>query len=111
VLSPECLLGILSSTLLKYFAKSFINHGVHAQLDDLPIVLPTPDEIGLIEQKVNEIVAAQQGNPGYDYRAKLAELDMIVFEMYQIDADERVEVETWYKRHYPKLFNATAAEE
>jgi hypothetical protein len=46
----------------------------------------------------------------YDYRAKLAELDTTIFDMYHIDENERVEVETWYKRHYPKLFNASAEE-
>jgi hypothetical protein len=111
VLSPEALLGILGSTLLKYFAKSFINHGVHAQLDDLPIVLPTSDEVMLLEQKVNEIVQEQKSDPSYDYRRKLSELDRVVYDLYQINAEERAEVDSWYRRHYPKLFNAAADEE
>ena len=110
IFSPEVVLGLLSSTLMKYFAKSFINHGVHAQLDDLPIVIPTDSEIAAIKAKVDEIVGAQSATSGYDYRPKLGELDRLVFDMYGITSDERVEVETWYMRHYPRLFNASAEE-
>jgi hypothetical protein len=110
IFPPEVVLGFLSCRLLKYFAKSFINHGVHAQLDDLPIVIPTDSEIAAVKAKVGEIVEAQSSAPGYDYRPKLAELDKLVFDMYGITSDEREEVEVWYVRHYPKLFNATAEE-
>lgn len=110
VLSPEYLLGLLSSTLLKYFVKSFINHGVHAQLDDLPIVLPTPDEICGIEGKVREIVHEQKAHAEFDYRERLQELDSMVCDIYGITSDEREEIDTWYRRHYPKLFNASALE-
>jgi type I restriction-modification system DNA methylase subunit len=110
VLSAEVLLGLLSSTLMKYFAKSFINHGAHAQLDDLPIVIPTPLEVSRLESKVSEIVTQQKANHTFDYRPKLAELDDIVFDIYKIEPDERKEVSDWYIRHYPKLFDATAPE-
>ena len=111
VLSAEMLLGLLSSTLIKYFVKSFINHGVHAQLDDLPVIIPTADETTAVENKVNEIVAQQKLDAKYDYREKLKELDSIVFDIYHLDADERQEVQTWYQRHYPKLFNSSGPEE
>jgi len=110
ILTPEVLLGLLSSTLMKYFAKSFINHGVHAQLDDLPVVIPNDAEAAEIGAKIGEIVSAQSSAPGYDYRRELAELDRIIFDMYRITADEREEVATWYMRHYPKLFNESAEE-
>ena len=111
ILSPETLLGLLSSTLMKYFAKSFINHGVDAQLDDLPIVLPTDDEIQRLETKINEIVVRQQADPEFDYRPDLAELDVIVFDIYRLTDAERLEVNCWYKRRYPKLFDADASQE
>jgi hypothetical protein len=110
VFSPEYLLGLLSSTLLKYFVKSFINHGVHAQLDDLPIVLPTPIEIDRVEGKVKEIIEHQKAQSEFDYREDLRELDSIVCDIYCITPEEREEIDTWYKRHYPKLFNASAQE-
>jgi hypothetical protein len=110
VLSAEALLGLLASTLMKYFAKSFINHGAHAQLEDLPIALPSADEILLLENKVTEIVNAQKINPAFDYRDKLSELDQIVFEIYRITPEEQDEIRTWYIRHYPRLFDAEAPE-
>jgi type I restriction-modification system DNA methylase subunit len=110
ILSAKTLLGLLASTLMKYFVKSFINHGVHAQLDDLPIALPTSEEIDDIEGKIDEIVAEQNADPSFDYRQKLQELDRIVFEIYRITTEEQEEVETWYRRHYPKLFNQEAEE-
>ncbi len=63
VISAEALLGLLSSTLMKYFAKSFINHGTHAQLHDLPIALPTAAESLSLEKVIGEIVSAQKQNP------------------------------------------------
>lgn len=109
---PEVLLGVLCSTLLKYFVKSFINHGVHAQLDDLPIVLMTTQEIDQLKLKVDEIITEQKGRAEpYDYREKLDELDTLVFDIYQLTAAEREEVRTWYRRHYPKLFNMSAEDE
>jgi type I restriction-modification system DNA methylase subunit len=59
-LEPEYLLGVLSSKLFKYFVKSFINHGLDAQLDDLPIAIATDDERAEVVAKVNEIVADQK---------------------------------------------------
>ncbi len=110
VISAEALLGLLSSTLMKYFAKSFINHGTHAQLHDLPIPIPTATELALLETVVGEIVSLQKQNSAFDYRNKLAELDDVVFGIYRVTQDERHEVRTWYTRHYPRLFDATAPE-
>ena len=102
-LTAEYLLGILASTLIKYFAKAFINHGVDTQLDDLPVVLANNTERLAIESKVNEIMAEQRKNPEYDYRPKLMELDKLVFELYGLTNTEKKEVNDWYKRRYPAL--------
>jgi hypothetical protein len=103
VLDQTVLLGILSSTLLKYLIKSFINHGVHAQLDDLPIVLPDENEAKAIAAVVDEIITAQKATPAFDYRPKLAELDVLIGALYGLTSVERNEILTWYRRHYPKL--------
>ncbi len=103
VLDQRVLLGILCSTLLRYFAKAFINHSVVAQPSDLPIVLPKADESSTIATIVDEITAAQKANPSFDYRPKLAELDLVVAEIYGINHIERNELSTWYRRHYPRL--------
>ena len=103
VLDHRVLLGILSSTLLRYFAKAFINHGVDAQIGDLPIVLPDPTQSAAIILVVDDIIAHQKIDPGFDYRPKLAELDQLIADLYILTAAERAELSTWYRRHYPKL--------
>lgn len=103
VLDQRLLLGILSSTLIRYFEKSFINHGVHAQLEELPIAIPDASEAAAIVGIVDEIILAQQGNPAFDYRKKLQELDELIAKLYGLDASEKEELNTWYRRHYPKL--------
>ncbi|UVI38388.1 Eco57I restriction-modification methylase domain-containing protein [Qipengyuania spongiae] len=102
-LDRRVLLGILSSSLLRYFAKSFINHGVDSQIDDLPIVIPDASEAKKISDLVDEIVTEQQNDSAYDYRSKADKIDAVVFQLYDIDADERAEIESWLRRHYPKL--------
>ena len=102
-------MGILSSTLLKYFVKSFINHGVDAQLDDLPIVIPTAAERKAIIDKVMEIVHDQIKNPAHDFRPQLGELDKLIYSLYDIDDYEITDVSRWYRRRYPALFKGAAA--
>lgn len=103
VLDQRLLLGILCSTAIRYFEKAFINHGVHAQLDELPIVLPTDDEAKRIIKIVDSIVDSQKSDGGFDYRKYLTELDVIINDLYGFDEAERHELDTWYRRHYPKL--------
>ena len=103
MLDQSVLLGILASTLLKYFIKSFINHGVHAQLDDLPIVLPDETEAKVIAAIVNDIIAEQKKMASFDYRPKLAELGEVIAKTYVLTKGEGDELSTWYRRHYPNL--------
>jgi hypothetical protein len=105
---PEFLLGVLSSTLVKYFVKAFINHGVDAQLDDLPIILPAPSERIAIINKVMQIVDSQKKDPGHDFRPELVELDKLIFSLYGLTDSEVAEVKTWYRRRYPALFKPSA---
>jgi hypothetical protein len=88
-LDERVLLGILCSTLTRYFAKAFINHGVDAPLDDLPIVLRSEAEATAIIAIVDDIVAAQKADTGYDYRPKLAELDTLIATLCGLTKPER----------------------
>jgi hypothetical protein len=110
VLDHKVLLGILSSTLLRYFAKAFINHGVDAQIGDLPIVLPSAAESVAIVGIVDDIIAHQRIDHGFDYRPKLAKLDHVIADLYALTPVERAEVGSWYHRHYPKLHGEVAEE-
>jgi hypothetical protein len=104
---PEYFLGVPSSTLLKYFVKSFVNHGVDAQLDDLPIVIPNSAERKDVIDKITEIVQDQMKNPAHDYRLQIAELDQLIFSLYGLSEHEIAEVNAWYKRRYPALFKGS----
>ncbi len=103
VLDHKVLLGILSSTLLRYFAKAFINHGVDAQIVDLPIVLPDQAQCDAIIAVVDDIIAHQKIDMAFDYRPKLAELDQVIAGLYALTPGEITEISAWYRRHYPKL--------
>lgn len=107
-LEPEVLMGLLTSTLMRYFVKSFIDHGVHARLDDLPIVLPDASTKTAIKQIIGRIVQRQKQDEGYDYRPDVADLDKLVETLYGLDPSEVEEVHSWFARHYPKLVPGAA---
>lgn len=86
-----------------YFVKSFINHGVHAQPHFIPIVIPNYKESARIKEVVGRIIGEQKNDAAFDYRPLREELDVIVYDMYNLSVEERAEIETWYRRHYPKL--------
>ena len=102
-IEPEVLLGILASRLVRYFVKSFINHGVHAQLDDVPVVIPDANTAAEVKALVQTIVTQQQADLAFDYRPLAAKIDELVEDLYAISPDERVEIGAWHRRHYPKL--------
>lgn len=108
-LETEYLLGLLASTFLKYLVKSFVNHGVDAQLDDLPIVIASPDRREPIVSRVREIIHSQKKDSAHDFRAQLDDLDRLVFSLYGLEASEELEVQTWYRRRYPALFKSKVA--
>jgi hypothetical protein len=111
VIDQRVLLAILCSTLLRYFAKAFINHGVVAQPSDLPIVLPHEAESKAILAIVDDIIAAQKADAAFDYRPKLAKLDALIAQIYGLTQAESEEISTWYRRHYPRLTGAGTEEE
>lgn len=102
-LDRKVLIGILASSLLRYFAKSFINHGVDSQIGDLPIVIPSTTQAKAISTLVDDIISEQQKDISFDYRKKAKDIDSLVYDLYAITVDERAEIESWHRRHYPKL--------
>ena len=105
VIPRRALLGILSSKLLRYQIKSFINHGVHAQIDDLPIVIPTDAQAKAITSIVDEIIEGQMASLAFDYRPLASQLDDLIDDLYALTEPERAEIRSWHRRHYPKLHN------
>lgn len=98
------LLGILASKIGKYIFKNYIDHTIHAHVDDfkeMPIpVIRNPR----IQELVYVIIQKQKSNLRYDYMInEQKEIDKLVYEIYGLNNEEIREVETWYARRYPKL--------
>lgn len=98
-------LGVLSSKLLKFFWRVYIDHTVNVQVDEakeLPFFIGKPPK-SLLEI-VERIISKQKRNSRYDYMNKeQKEIDKLVYDMYGLDNDDIREVETWYARRYPRL--------
>jgi hypothetical protein len=106
VFSREFLLGVLCSKLIKYFLKVFINHSISTQVDsikEIPIAIPTTEQLEAIESKVTEIIEQQRKQPNYDYYNEQESIDKMVYAFYGLKDVEIDEVENWYARRYPKL--------
>jgi len=98
-------IAILSSKIIKYFIKNFINHSVHTQVEGLkpiPITLTTDRDIFKL---VRSIIKNQKLNPKYNYNNfEQKEIDKIIYELYRLNDEDIEEVETWHRRRYPKLY-------
>jgi hypothetical protein len=99
-------LAVLNSKLARFLVKSFLNHGVDVEVDDLkevPAVLP-PDQLSDLTLA---ILRKQECDSRYDYASnEQLEIDRLVYQAYGLTADDIAEVETWYARRYPKLADA-----
>ena len=97
-------MAVLTSKIAKFFLKNIIGHTVHTQVEELkqlPLILKTDEKIVKL---VSEIIAKQKSNPRYAYMTnEQIEIDRLVYEMYNLNADDIKEVEDWYWRRYPKL--------
>lgn len=107
---PRTLLGLLSSVFSRYIIKNFVDHTVHAQIEDIKefILLELPEEketqlISLVES----IIEKQKSNQLYPYHLhEQKEIDQIVYELYGLTPEDIQEVEIWYCRRYDKLARA-----
>ena len=104
------LIAVLASRLIRYLIKNNINHTVHTQVDGLkPIpLLPQQDErTELIQVLVCELVEKQKADSRYPYHLyEQRELDALVYQLYELTADDIREIELWYCRRYPRLSEA-----
>jgi hypothetical protein len=105
-------LGVLVSKIQKYLMKNFIMHTVDTQVgvfDDSSFPVFSYLESQIIE-KTNSILLKQKTNNNYDYAShEQIEIDRLVYEAYELNADDIAEVENWYARRYPKLSAAQKA--
>lgn len=110
VVDAERLLPILSSILVRYTIKNFINHTVHTQVDGLkpiPLIAKENEATSEIRTLVERIVDKQKIDPRYPYHLhEQKEIDALVYALYGLNADDIREVELWYCRRYPLLAQA-----
>ena len=80
-------LGLFNSKLLNYIFKQFsTNSNVNGyEVDNLPIVLPIPERIGIIAKSV---VAAKAFDEKADTKQKELEIDLLVYHLYGLTYDE-----------------------
>jgi len=104
--SIEELLGILNSKFIKYQIKNFIDHSVNSDIGVISsIALSTKDcpERKMISEIVKKIIKNQKNNERYDFSQEEKEIDSLVYKMIGLKKEDILEVETWYKRRYPKF--------
>lgn len=99
-------LAFFNSKLFRYCIKTYVNHGVHVEVDDLKdisVLLQNESVINL----VSVLIEKQKADPRYDYASnEQLEIDRLVYQAYGLTAEDIAEVETWYARRYPKLADA-----
>ena len=93
------LLGYLNSALATYFMKKLVNTTATADVgyvEKLPYRRPTPAlEIQVVD-RVDRIIAALQGNPDVDVSDLRAEIDELIFDLFEIRAS-RDDVRHFYE--------------
>lgn len=100
------LLVLLSSRLMRYFAKAFICNTVDFSTDyfkHLPIVVPTAAQLASANAIANQAIDIKKsGIPGATAAIDLL-VEPFVNELYHLTDEEKSEINTWFKRRYPHL--------
>ena len=103
----KALIGQLTSKLVRFLFKNFIDHTVHLQIEDvkkLPLRLEQAPEMS---QLIQDIVEKQKQGPRYDYMTnEQVEIDRLVYRLYNLNDEDVKEVENWFWRRYSKLARA-----
>jgi len=109
-LEPRALLALLSSIFARYAIKCFIDHTVHAQVEDIKefIVAELDDSARqTLIDLVSSIIEKQKADPRYPYHLhEQKEIDRLVYALCGLNEDDIREVELWYCRRYPRLAEA-----
>ncbi len=104
------ILALLSTKLVRFLIKHYINHSIHTQVEG---VKPIPISNLLsknLQNIVLTIIQTQKTDPRYDYAShEQIEIDRLVYEAYGLNAEDVQEVENWYARRYTKLSEAQKA--
>ena len=107
-IAPNALLAVMVSRVSRYIIKAFIDHTVHAQVDDLKEMRVAPEaDYTAVAELVSAIIEKQKAEPRYEYHLhEQREIDALVYELYGLNPDDIREVELWYCRRYAILARA-----
>ncbi len=103
----ELLLAVLNSKLVRYLFKTFINHTVNTAegpLKEIPIAMPSELPAQQLCKLVGSIIRKQSRDRYYPYfQYEQLAIDELVYEQYGLQETERTEIETWFRRRYPRI--------
>lgn len=104
IFNTNFVLGVLSSKLYKLLFKTFIDHTVHFQVDEVKeIPFPLEENVHIIEL-VSQIILKQKKDLRYNYMEnEQRDIEIDVYRLFGMNDEDIKEVETWYARKYPKL--------
>jgi len=101
------LLAVLTAKAFKLFAKCFMGHTVHCQVEELKEVSISLILSKKVIQIIFNIITDQKQNPHYDYAShEQLEIDALVYQAYGLNWADIRELENWYERRYAKLVKA-----
>lgn len=108
-ISRKYLLGILSSSLLRFLYRNYINHTV--EITEKPvsqgIMLLDAECKNQVKRLVKKIIEAQKENLSYNFmKNEQVAIDDLVYGAFNLDLDDISEIENWFWRRYPKLAKA-----
>ncbi|MBU3110176.1 DUF4391 domain-containing protein [Clostridium lacusfryxellense] len=103
------MIGLLSSKLMKYIIKNFINHTVHTQVEGIKATgITMIHEINIrneIIDLVNNIIVKQKVNRKYNYAIyEQVKIDELIFKLYNLTEKDILEIKDWYSRRYPRIY-------
>lgn len=93
--SLKFILGILNSTLIDWYfgfigkSKGTVREYFNAPLSLIPIPSVTKEQQAPIISLVNDILAAKKANPSADTSVQEAEIDRLVYDLYDVPQEER----------------------
>lgn len=90
--STKYVLGILNSTLINWYFMNFLSDGVNfypEQAKSLPIRIVPMKQQAPIVALVDDILAAKKANPSADTSIQEAEIDRLVYDLYDVPQEER----------------------
>jgi type I restriction-modification system DNA methylase subunit len=106
----EVILGLVSSALIRYMVKNYIDHTVHVQVDDLKEIRLNVNDADLlsdIDGLVKTIIKKQKLDLRYPYHLnEQKKIDKLVFKLFNLSEIEIREVEIWFCRRYERLASA-----